>query len=236
MTFFRVKNLTEFPESYLMDVWEELRVQLKASSVTGDEKDEFILLAPGMVLLPELILFCRTFPNQALCFLVQGSSSELEVIVFTHEFSGDVLSFVRSVKYYVGFDAKGFHERLAPLFSPVTSSRFTSEFIAEVLFDLSGVGCLSAHPAMFLEFGVKGKGLRLFTEMLSEFSEGRVSETGWDNVPVKYLYLNEIIPYLETLLLERGGSSSVQVRGEIEERLRWLLSNRCSAPRAVLNV
>lgn len=131
---------------------------------------------------------------------------------------------------------KGFHERLAPLFSPVTSSRFTSEFIAEVLFDLSGVGCLSAHPAMFLEFGVKGKGLRLFTELLSEFSEGRVSETGWDNVPVKYLYLNEIIPYLETLLLERGGSSSVQVRGEIEERLRWLLSNRCSAPRAVLNV
>lgn len=63
MTFSRVKNLTEFPESYLMDVWEELRVQLKASSVTGDEKDEFILLAPGMVLLPELILFCRTFPN-----------------------------------------------------------------------------------------------------------------------------------------------------------------------------
>ena len=47
MTFSRVKNLTEFPESYLMDVWEELRVQLKASSVTGDEKDEFILLAPG---------------------------------------------------------------------------------------------------------------------------------------------------------------------------------------------
>lgn len=89
---------------------------------------------------------------------------------------------------------------------------------------------------MFLEFGVKGKGLRLFTELLSEFSEGRVSETGWDNVPVKYLYLNEIIPYLETLLLERGGSSSVQVRGEIDERLRWLLSNRCSAPRAVLNV
>lgn len=116
MTFSRVKNLTEFPESYLMDVWEELRVQLKASPVTGDEKDEFILLAPGMVLLPELILFCRTFPNQALCFLVQGSPSELEVIVFTHEFSGDVLSFVRSVKYYVGFDAKGFHERLAPLF------------------------------------------------------------------------------------------------------------------------
>lgn len=88
---------------------------------------------------------------------------------------------------------------------------------------------------MFLELG-KGKGSRLFTELLSEFSEGRVSETGWDNVPVKYLYLNEIIPYLETLLLEREVSSSIQVRGEIEERLRWLLSNRCSAPRAVLNV